>query len=58
LICGWTRIRGKVWLGGTQVDETRFPRSATGGWMSPDYDAAANRVDITVDGGFGSARVI
>ena len=51
------RIRGKVWLGGTQVDETRFPRLGTGGWLSPDYDTAANRVDISVDGGFGSARI-
>jgi len=50
------RIQGKVWLGGTQVDETRFPKVA-GGWMSPDYTAAANRVDIKVDGGFGSASV-
>lgn len=50
------RIKGKVWLGGTQVDETRFPKAA-GGWMSPDYVAAANRVDISVDGGFGSARI-
>jgi hypothetical protein len=51
------RIRGKVWLGGTQVDETRFHRLASGEWMSPDYATATNRVDITVDGGFGSARI-
>jgi hypothetical protein len=51
------RIKGRVWLGGTQVDEGRFPKMAGGGWMSPDYDALANRAAITVDGGFGSARI-
>ncbi|MEX2547803.1 MAG: hypothetical protein WD830_08445 [Chloroflexota bacterium] len=50
------RIRGKVALGSTKVDETRFPASA-GGWASPDYETAPNRVDIEVSGGFGSVLV-
>lgn len=52
------RIKGRVWLGGTQVDETRFPRTRGGGWFSPDYDTSVNCVDITIDGGFGSARIV
>ena len=51
------QIRGKVLLGGTMVDETRFPRMASGIWASRDYPVATNRVDITVTGGFGSARI-
>jgi hypothetical protein len=50
------RIRGKVSLGSTQVDETRFPRVADG-WASADYESALDRVDIAVEGGFGSVRV-
>jgi hypothetical protein len=52
------RIKGKVWLGGTQVDETRFPRTSGGGWISPDYDTAVNCVDITINGGFGAAKIV
>jgi hypothetical protein len=52
------QIRGKVVLGGTKVDETRFPRMASGIWASRDYPVATNRVDITVGGGFGSARIV
>ena len=52
------QIRGKMLLGGTLVDETRFPRVASGIWASRDYPVAANRVDITVGGGFGSARIV
>lgn len=51
------RIRTKVVLGSVQVDETRFPRTTTG-YESPDYAAAANRVDIDVQGGVGSLKVI
>jgi hypothetical protein len=51
------RIRSKVALGSTNVDEARFPR-AMDGWVSPDYDTAANRVEIEVTGGLGSIKVI
>lgn len=50
------RIRGKMGLGAIQVDETRFPRGADG-WASADFETAPNRVDISIDGGFGTVRV-
>jgi hypothetical protein len=51
------RIKTTMALGSTQVDETRFPRSA-GGYESPDYATAVNRVDIDASGGVGSLKVI
>jgi hypothetical protein len=50
------RVHGRVMFGGTKVDQRRFPRAADG-WASPDFDTAANRVDIEVEGGFGSVEV-
>lgn len=50
------RIRTRVVLGSVQVDESRFSRVA-GGYESPDYATAPNRVDIDVQGGVGSLRV-
>jgi hypothetical protein len=50
------RIHGKVGLGALEVNRARFPRTDDG-WASPDFDTAANRVDITVEGGFGSVFV-
>jgi len=44
-------------LGLTSVDEQRFPRSLDG-WASPDYESAANRVDIDLQGGLGSITVM
>ncbi len=51
------RIRSRMAIGSTQVDETRFPRSASG-FESPDYATAANRADLDLTGGVGSIRVI
>lgn len=51
------RIRLRVGLGSTRVDETRFPRTADG-YASPDYATATNRADIDISGGVGSIRVI
>lgn len=51
------RIRGKMALGSTEVDATRFPRDSDG-WGSADYGTASNRVDISIDGGFGTVRVV
>lgn len=51
------RIRSRMALGSSQVDETRFPRTGDG-YASPDYATAANRVDIDVQGGVGSVRVV
>ena len=51
------RIRTRMALGSTQIDQARFPASA-GGYESPDYATAANRVEIDARGGVGSLRVI
>jgi hypothetical protein len=51
------RIRSRMALGSTQVDQSRFPAVA-GGYESPDYATAPNRVDIDVQGGVGSLRVV
>ena len=51
------RIRTRMALGSTQVDQSRFPPT-TGGYESPDYATATNRVDIDVQGGVGSLRVV
>lgn len=50
------RIRSKMALGETSVDSNRFPRTADG-WASADYETAANRVEIDVQGGLGSFRI-
>jgi hypothetical protein len=50
------RIRSRMAIGSTQVDQNRFPRSPNG-YESPDYATAANRVDIDLEGGVGSMRV-
>ncbi len=50
------RIRTRMALGSAQVDQIRFPATATG-YESPDFATAANRVEIDVNGGVGSFRV-
>src|SRR5512141_733950 len=51
------RIRSRMVLGSTQIDQARFPQTAAG-YESPDYASAPNRVDIDVQGGVGSLKVI
>ncbi len=51
------RIRTKMALGSSQVDQGRFPATA-GGFESADYATAANRVEIDVSGGVGSVKVV
>lgn len=51
------RIRSRMALGSSQIDQARFPAVA-GGFESPDYATAANRVDIDVSGGVGSVKVV
>jgi hypothetical protein len=51
------RIRSRMALGSSQVDESRFARTGDG-YASVDYETATNRVDIDVQGGVGSLRVI
>jgi hypothetical protein len=50
------RIASRMTMGTTRVDETRFPRALTG-WQSADYETAANRIDIDLQGGLGSITV-
>jgi hypothetical protein len=51
------RIRTRMALGSAQIDQARFPPSS-GGYESPGYAEAPNRVDIDVQGGVGSLRII
>ncbi len=52
------RIRSSIALGASDVDPVRFPRTASGDtWESPDFESAANRVEITARGGIGSVSV-
>jgi len=50
------RIKSRMAIGTTSVDEHRFPRFFDG-WSSPDFETATNRVDIEVKGGLGAVRV-
>ena len=51
------RIRSRMALGSAQIDRARFPASS-GGYESPDFETATNRVEINVEGGLGSVRVV
>jgi hypothetical protein len=51
------RIRGVVGIGSLSVDEARFPRRGDG-HQSAGYDAAAHRIDLDVEGGAASIRVM
>lgn len=51
------RIRTRMALGSSHIDESRFPRSGDV-YQSVDYASAANRVDLDIQGGVGSLRVI
>jgi hypothetical protein len=50
------RIRSKVALGSSQIDQVLFPRMGDG-FQSTDYATAENRVDLDIEGGVGSIRV-
>jgi hypothetical protein len=50
------RVHSRMALGSTTVDP-RFPRTVDG-WESADWGSAANRVEIEIQGGVGSARVV
>ncbi|MDZ4159985.1 MAG: hypothetical protein U1B80_09360, partial [Anaerolineaceae bacterium] len=49
------RIRVEAGLAGVDVNTQRFPRR-NGGYETPDYESAENRVDISVETGVGSLR--
>ncbi len=50
------RIRSTVVAGDVQIDQSRFPRGG-GYYQSPDYETAANAVDMTIDGGAASLKI-
>jgi len=49
-------IRASAALGAVNVNTQRFPRVG-GEYQSPDYDTAANKVDIHVETGVGSVEI-
>ncbi|HEX7471983.1 MAG TPA: hypothetical protein VF323_02795 [Candidatus Limnocylindrales bacterium] len=51
------RIRSRMALGSSHIDQARFLRVADG-YESPDYATSPNRVDIDVSGGVGSVSVV
>jgi hypothetical protein len=51
------RLIGRMQLGTNDIDTRRFPASPDG-WASPDYDAAPNRVELTVTGGLATLQVL
>lgn len=53
-VAAW--IKGRMAIGATKVDETRFPREPDG-WKSPGYETAVNRVYLEIDGAFGAVLV-
>jgi hypothetical protein len=50
------RIQSRGGLASIQVDEGRFPRTGTG-HQSPDYETAANKVEIDAQMGAGSIEI-
>lgn len=50
------RIRTRMALGRTDVDESRFPRTAEG-FQSIDYETSPNRVEIDIQGGVGAVTI-
>jgi hypothetical protein len=51
------RVRVQSTLAEVKVDRRRFPRVDSGDYESPDYETAANKVDLVVDANLGSAEV-
>jgi hypothetical protein len=50
------RIRSRMGLGTTSVDEARFPRTGDG-WASADVAEAPRVAEIDIQGGVGSVSV-
>lgn len=51
------RIHGKLGLASLNVDQNRF-RPTADGFESPDFATAANRVEVRVEGGLETVRVL
>ena len=47
------RIRASIGAADLKIDQSRFPRNG-GYYQSPDYETAANAVDMTIDAGAAS----
>ena len=50
------RIRASLGAADLKIDESRFPRNGSY-YQSPNFDAAANAVDMTIDAGAASIKV-
>jgi len=50
------RIHASVGAASLKIDESRFPRNGSY-YQSPDFDSAANSVDMTIDAGAASIKV-
>ena len=50
------RIRASLGAADLKVDQSRFPRNG-GYYQSPDFETAANAVDMTIDAGAASIKV-
>lgn len=50
-------IRGTMGLGSLDIDKTRFVERGSGVFQSDNYSGAADRVEMTVDGGVGSVQI-
>ena len=50
------RIRASLGAADMQIDESRFPRNGSY-YQSPNYDSAANSVDMTIDAGAASIKI-
>lgn len=50
-------IHGTMGLGSMDVDAMRFPNRGSGAFESDNYATAADRIDVTVEGGVGSVQV-
>ncbi|RPJ52365.1 MAG: hypothetical protein EHM21_00370 [Chloroflexi bacterium] len=50
-------IRTRGGLASTEVDTLRFPQVEQNEYRSPDYEMAANRIDLDIETGLGSVRI-
>ena len=51
------RIEVDAGLSSVQVDEDRFPQASDDVYISPDFERAANRIDITIDAGASHVEI-
>jgi hypothetical protein len=50
-------IRAPTRLGALQVDLARFPSQSEGIYQSEGYDTAADRIELSIEGGIGSVEI-